>query len=128
MTNAIRCLAAALILRFAGAALAQTAPPAEPPPAAEPGTGPQSNCIAENDGYQMRGKTPTFVIELENKCEQRMRCKVFVYITSAKGPAQGRGTIVLAPKSRGAPAKKSYTMRAKMIGGSSQSARECRVF
>jgi hypothetical protein len=54
----IRCLAAALILGFAGAALAQTVPPAEPPPAAEPGTGPQSNCIAENDGYQMRGTDP----------------------------------------------------------------------
>ena len=55
-------------------------------------------------------------------------CKVFVYITSAKGPAQGRGIIVLAPKSRGAAAKNSYTMKAKMNGGSSQSTRECRVF
>jgi hypothetical protein len=36
--------------------------------------------------------------------------------------------LVLAPKSQGAAAKKSYTMRVKMIGGSSQSTRECRAF
>jgi hypothetical protein len=69
-----------------------------------------------------------FRVELTNQCEQRITCKVFVYITSAKGPSQGRGTIVLAPKSAGAAAKNSYTMRAKMNGGSSQSARECRVY
>ena len=63
-------------------------------------------------------------IELTNSCEQRMKCRVFAYITSAKGAAQGRGTIVLAPKSRGAAAKNSYAMKAR-CGGSSQSAREC---
>jgi hypothetical protein len=58
----------------------------------------------------------------------RITRKVFAYITSAKGSAQGHGTIVLAPKSAGAAAKNSYTMVAKMNGGSSQSARECRVY
>ena len=76
----------------------------------------------------MHGKQPVFEIALENKCERRMTCKVFVYINSAKGPVQGRGTIVLAEKSRGAAATKSFTMKAKMAGGSSQSTRECRVF
>ena len=33
-----------------------------------------------------------------------------VYITSAKGVSQGRGTVVLAPKSQGPAAKKSYMM------------------
>lgn len=130
MTHAIcRLAGAALILCgcFTGAS-AQNAASQESPPQADPGTSGQSACISENDGYKMSGKTPTFVIELENKCEQRLKCRVFVYITSAKGPTQGRGTIVLAPKSRGAAAKGSYTMKAKMMGGSSQSARECRVF
>jgi hypothetical protein len=76
----------------------------------------------------MAGKTPTFFIALENKCEQRLRCRVFAFIISAKGIAQGRGTIDLAPKSAGAAAKATYTMRAKMIGGNSQSTRECHVF
>ncbi len=132
MTPAARCLAfAALIMgaSFAGAAMAQNAPDAgqEPPPVADPGTTGQTKCISENDHYKMNGKTPTFTIELENKCEQRLTCKVFVFVTSAKGMAQGRGTLVLAPKSAGAAAKKIYSMKVKMIGGSSQSTRECRV-
>ncbi|MGA2567673.1 MAG: hypothetical protein ABSF41_12710 [Pseudolabrys sp.] len=123
MPQAAKCIAAALILGFAAAAQAQTVAPAgEPAPRAEAGTTAQSKCISEDDNYVRLGKGVGFRIELTNRCEQRITCKVFVYITSAKGPAQGRGTIVLAPKSTG-----SYTMRAKMNGGSSQSTRECRV-
>ena len=133
MINAIqRLTVAALLLSgcFASAASAQNAPAAgqEPPPVADAGTTGQLKCISEEDHYVRIGKGVGFRIELTNKCEQCITCKVFVYITSAKGPAQGRGTIVLAPKSRGAAAKNSYTMRAKMNGGSSQSTRECRVF
>ncbi len=128
MTKA-KCVAVAtLILGGCFAAAAQTEPAAEPPPVADAGTTGQSKCISEEDHYVRLGKGVGFRIELTNKCEQRIKCKVFAYITSAKGAAQGRGTIVLAPKSRGAAAKNSYTMKAKMNGGSSQSARECRVF
>ncbi len=129
MTHAIRLFCAAALTCLAAAAQAQTAPTPgqEPPPVADPGTTGQFKCIEENDAFKMRGKQPSFVIELANKCERRIKCKVFVYITSAKGPSQGRGTIVLAAKSSGAGAKKSFTMRSKMNGGSSQSARECRA-
>ena len=121
---------AGLILACATAAQAQTVPATaqEPPPQADAGTTIQANCIAEKDEFKMRGRQPVFEIALENKCEQRVKCKVFVYINSAKGPVQGRGTIVLAEKSRGAAATKSFTMKAKMPGGSSQSARECRTY
>jgi hypothetical protein len=95
---------------------------------ADAGTTGQSKCISEEDHYVCLGKGGGFRIELTNNCEQRLKCKIFVYITSAKGPAQGRGTIVLAPKSRGTAATNSYTMRTKMNGGSSQSTRECRVY
>ena len=128
MTKAKCAAVAALILGGCFAAAAQTAPPAEPPPVADAGTTGQLKCISEEDHYVRLGKGVGFRIELTNKCEQRITCKVFVYITSAKGAAQGRGTIVLAPKSRGAAAKNSYTMKAKMNGGSSQSTRECRVY
>ena len=131
MTHAVRLFSAvALILSGClGTAQAQTAPAPgqEPPPVADPGTTGQRKCIDENDGFKMRGKQPTFVIELANKCERRIKCKVFVYMTSAKGASQARGTLVLGAKSSGASAKKSFTMRAKMNGGSSQSARECRA-
>jgi hypothetical protein len=127
MTNAARCLAVAALMLCAAPAFAQNAPGQEPPPQADPGTTGQTNCIDENDHYVTLGKGVGFRIELTNKCEQRLTCKVFAFITSPKGMAQGRGTIVLAPKSRGAAATSSFTMKAKMNGGSSQSARECRV-
>jgi len=37
-------------------------------------------------------------------------------------------TNIAMPATLGAAAKKAYTMRVKMIGGSSQSTRECRAF
>ena len=77
----------------------------------------QAQCIEENDTFELRGKQPALVIALENKCETRMKCRVFAYVTSAKGVAQGQGTLRLAPKSQGAAAKKSYVMRVKMTGG-----------
>jgi hypothetical protein len=131
MTPAAKSLSvAALILcGFVAAASAQN-PPASgqtPPPQAEPGTTAQGECISENDGYEMRGKQPTFVVTLENKCEQRMTCKVFTNISSAKGSATGHTTMLLGPKSSGAAAKKSYTIKVKMMGGMSQSSRECKV-
>jgi hypothetical protein len=133
MTHAAKWLAAvALLLSGCIAVAAQNAPASgqdkgqEPPPVADAGTTAQANCINENDHYKMSGRQPMFVIELTNKCEQRITCKVFAYINSARGPAQGRGTIVLAPKSRGAAAKSTYTMKTKMVGGNSISDRECR--
>jgi hypothetical protein len=129
MTKA-KCAAVAVLMLggcFLAVAQAQT-PPAEPPPKADAGTTGQLKCISEEDNFVRLGKGVGFRVELTNQCEQRITCKVFVYITSAKGSSQGRGTIVLAPKSAGAAAKNSYTMRAKMNGGSSQSARECRVY
>ena len=81
MTNAVRRLAgAALILSasFAAAAQAQTAATGqEPPPQADAGTTGQLKCVDENDHYAMRGKQPTLVIELANRCEQRLKCRVF---------------------------------------------------
>jgi len=128
---ALRSIGFALALAgcCATAAAAQNAPASgqTPPPVADAGTTGQSNCIAENDSFKRRGQQPVLEIALENKCEQRITCKVFVYVTSAKGAAQGRGTLVLAPASRGAAAKKTFTLKVKMVGGSSQSARECRA-
>ena len=127
MTNAARLLAAAAFVLCATPVFAQNAPGQEPPPKADPGTTIQENCLNENDTFTMRGKQPMFVIEMTNKCEQRISCKVFVYINSAKGPVQGKGTIVMAGKSKGAAATGRFSMKAKTNGGSSQSTRECKA-
>jgi hypothetical protein len=130
MTKARYVVAAALMLGgcFAAAAqnapdAGQTPPKAEPPPVADKGTTVQSKCIDENDGYIRRAGQPMFVIQLENKCEQRLTCKVYAYVTSAHGVSQGRGTIKLAAKSKGV-----FTMPAKAMGGNSQSDRQCRAY
>ena len=133
MTNTAKYLAGvALILGgvFASAALAQNAPAAgqEPPPVADEGTTSQLKCIADSSGFKRSGDSATYTIELANKCEQRLKCRVYAYITSSKGPVQGHATMILAPKSSGAAAKKSYVMKVKMMGGMAQSSRECRVF
>ena len=129
-------LAAIMLFGCIAAAAAQNAPAAgqeppasgqTPPPTVEPGATAQGSCIEENDGYEMRDKQPTFVISLENKCEQKLSCKLYATISSAKGSANGHTTMVLGPKSSGAAAKKSYAIKVKMIGGMSQSSRECKA-
>ena len=135
MTRSVRRLA---IRRLAGAALmlcgclsaasAQNAAGQEPEPKPEPGTTAQSACIAQDSTWVRQGRGIAFAIELTNKCELRLQCRVFAYVTSAKGAAQGHGTLRLAPKSKGAAATQRWSMKVKMSGGSAQSARECRVF
>jgi hypothetical protein len=125
MTPNAKCLAgAALILGgcFAGAAFAQ-----DVPPKADPGTTAQSQCLSDSGGFKTVDDHAAYTIELANSCEQRLQCQVYVYVISAKGPSQGHATLVLAPKSRGAAAKKSYALKVKMLGGITQSTRECKV-
>ena len=130
MTKFVKILAgAALILAgcCAGGALAQNAP-ASQGPKPDPGTSAQSACISDSGGFKMNGKKPAYTVELENKCEERLQCRVYVYVISAKGPVQGHASMILAPKSDGAAAKKSYALKVKMLGGMAQSSRECRVY
>ena len=75
----------------------------------------------------MSGKTPTYVIAIENKCEKRLRCKVFVSVMSAKGSAEGHATLTLAAHSQGPKAKQSYVLKVKMMGGIAQASCECKV-
>jgi hypothetical protein len=121
----------AIAMGFAGACLAQDAPAdapkAEPPPVPDKGTTPQLNCISQDSRYTQDGKAIFFVQTFENKCEARIRCEVFVYQINARGPTQGRATLTLARKSGGAAATKVYKLKVKGAGGSSTSARECRV-
>ncbi len=121
-----RAFAAALLCGLLTApALAQSTQ--EPPPTPDAGTTVQSKCIDEQDGYALKGKRPIFVIQLENKCDVRMVCKVFANVSSAKGNALDRGIIMLAAKSAGAKAKGTWALPVKMNGGNSQSTRECRA-
>jgi hypothetical protein len=120
-----------MALGFAAAAVAQSAPAdgqkAEPPPVPDRGTTAQPNCIDEKGEYTKRGNSLFFLMKLENKCEARMKCAVFAYVPNAKGPAHGRSTLILGPKSEGSAASKSYALKVKGIGGFGTSTRECRA-
>lgn len=105
------------LLMAGGLAAAQAG---EDTPTTEPKAMSIKECVVDSGGFEDDGKTPTYVVALENKCEQRLKCKVSVYVTGAKGPAQGEATLILAPHSR-----KSYALKVKTASGMAQSSREC---
>jgi hypothetical protein len=134
MTCATKWLAiAALLLSGCIAVAAQNAPASGQdkghvsPPVADAGTTAQYNCISEQTKYTGSGKYMFYRIEITNKCEQRLKCAVFAYIVGSKGPAQGRTTLILAPKSSGAAATQVFDVKIKAPGGQGNWSRECRV-
>ena len=134
MTKTGYVLAAALMLGgcFAAAAqnapdAGQTPPKAEPQPVADKGTTSQINCVVENDEHMGERHRQFFRIAMSNNCEQRIKCHVFAASYSSKGPSFGRATLVLAPKSKGAPPQ-IYDFKVKGAGGMTSTSRECRVF
>jgi len=124
----LAALAIALVVSFAAAGLAEDAPAEGQTPVPDKGTTSQLNCIDQKNEYTKEGKGIFFVQTFENKCEARLTCKVFAYALNSRGPSHGHATLVLAPKSAGTPAKKSYALKVKGVGGFSTSDRECRVF
>jgi len=130
-TSKLCALTLAMVIGFAAAGFAEDAPAdgqrAEPPPVPDRGTTSQLNCIGENTQYTKSGKSFFYVMKLANKCEARMKCAVFAYVLNAKGPAHGRSTLILGPKSEGPAATKSYALKVKGIGGFGTSSRECRA-
>lgn len=96
-------------------------------PKPEPGVTAQSACIKQDSEWTRNGKRIAFTISLSNQCSARLRCRVFAYTTSAKGAAQGQGTLILKPGAKGQETKAIWSMRVKMAGGSAQTTRECRA-
>jgi hypothetical protein len=134
MVLAARCLTAAALMLCAAPAFAQNAPAqgqqppqAAPPPVADKGTTAQYNCLDEDEKYARDGKRIVYRMTLTNKCEQRLKCAVFAYQVSSKGPSQGRGMLVLAPKSAGAKATQVYELKVKAMGGMGTASRECKA-
>jgi hypothetical protein len=88
------------VLSLAGAAFAdQTPPKAEE---AKPA------CITDTSGFKMQGKTPVYEMTLQNACAQRIKCRVYLNVETARGPSRGEATPLLDGGHQGAPATKSY--------------------
>ena len=122
-----RIFAAALCLCASLTCAAAQNAPAAAPPVADKGTTVQLNCIDEqgetrgDDGHLVR------TIKLTNKCEQRLRCQAYAAAFGAQGVQRARAVLILAPKSKGAAATKTYTFKIKENGGMLTSTRHCRV-
>ena len=99
----------------------------EPPPVADKGTTAQYNCLDETEAHVGSGKQIFYRITLTNKCEQRLKCAVFAYQVSSKGPSQGHGRLLLAEKSKGAAATQVYQLKIKAMGGMGAWSRECKA-
>ena len=132
-----RCLAGAALAAAvitAGAAIFaaadepkhETAAKAET--ATEPAKSALAGCITDTANFKAEDKHAYFIVALENACEQRVTCEVFANIRTARGSKRGHGTLVLAAKSAGAEAKKSYRLRVKVAGGMAQVERECKAY
>jgi hypothetical protein len=81
-----------------------------------------SNCVADKSGF----KDKTYVVELANLCERRMRCQINAYVVTSRGPIKGRKTLTLAPVSKGAAARKVYVMKLTEAGGTADVSRHCK--
>ena len=87
----------------------------------------EPKCITSKTDWKQNGKAMAFVIELENACEMRLRCTVEAYVLGSRGPAQGQGTLILAPKSKGADAIKAYSLKVKSAGGMANVSHSCKA-
>ncbi len=121
MIPSVRCLAVAAVALFAaGPALADSAAP-------KPAAAPEKNCIADAGGFKTEGRRHFYEVALENKCEQRVKCIVYISVSTARGDARGHRTLLLAGKAAGERAKKSYRLSVKEAGGMAQVSRECKM-
>ena len=122
---AVRSVAAAAlaagVVSFAGAALADDAPAK-----ADAEQTAKSSCITDTSGFKMQGKTPVYEMTLQNACAERIKCKVYLNVDTARGPSRGEATLVLEGRKQGEPPTKSYALKVKMLSGMAQGARECK--
>lgn len=82
-------------------------------------------CITDDAGFWTQDGAHTFKVKLTNACEARQRCTVSVYIVNSQGPQQGKETLTLAPKSKGAGAEQTFVMKVAQAGGMANVSRQC---
>jgi hypothetical protein len=134
MTTVVRCLAgaafAAALLIGGGTLAANWLSPASAAneQAAKAEVSPENKCVADTAQFKAEDKHAYFIVALENTCEQRVKCEVNANIKTARGKRHGHATLVLGPRSAGAEAKKSYSLRVKVAGGMAQVERDCTAF
>src|SRR6185503_16377452 len=65
----------------------QTPPSDQQAPAEKPAEKPK--CVTSNTAWKEKGKSMLFEIELQNTCDQRLKCTVDAFVIGSRGQAQG---------------------------------------
>jgi hypothetical protein len=127
-----RTMAVALVFNavaFAGA-LAQDQdgqkPPTDQPAQSESKPAEQPKCVTSKTEWKQNGRDMTFEIELHNDCEMRLQCRIEAFVMGSRGTAQGQGTVLVAPKSKGGAAK-PYGLKVKSLGGMANVSHSCKA-
>ena len=126
-------VAAAFMLPLA-AASAQVMGPSPPGPVqgqtppSQSGQKPPTarDCVSEKSDFQTRGRAAIAIVELTNNCEMRFRCKVNANVTTSFGSKTGAAVLILAPKSKGAAARKALTIPVRQASGSVDETHDCK--
>lgn len=117
---AVTCLATASA--YAADESGQT-PPSEPAQSAQKPEEPK--CVTDKSGFRQQDGKASFVVELTNGCQSRLKCTVNAYIVNAYGPVKGHGTLILGPKANGPGTVKSYVIKLKEPNGSANVSYKC---
>jgi hypothetical protein len=96
---------------------------AEPKPAEQPEKKP--DCVTNQSGFKQNGEQPVYEVALENSCDMRLKCTIDLYVLGARGPTQGRGTLVLGPAAQGQTTRKVYALKVKSAGGMASMSQKC---
>ena len=96
---------------------------AEPKPADQPEKKP--DCVTNQTGFKQNGDQPVYEVALENSCDMRLKCTIDLYVLGARGPSQGRGTLVLGPAAQGQTTRKVYVLKVKSAGGMASMSHKC---
>jgi len=120
MKTLIQSLLAAALALAASASLVR----ADDPPKDD--AAPKSECIGTESDFKTEGKRIYYEVAMENKCEQKLRCQVYVNIMNSRGSVNGHGTLLLAGKDKGAAAKKAYRLTVREASGMIQVSSECK--
>ena len=94
---------------------------AEPKPAEEP----EKKCVTNKTDFKQNGDQPVYEVALENSCNMRLKCTIDLYVVGARGPAQGRGTLILGPAAEGQTTRKVYALKVKSLGGMASMSQKC---
>src|SRR5262245_58922155 len=94
-----------------------------PAPAAQPEE--EKDCVTDSGDFKQVGRNASYVIELQNNCERRLKCEVSAFITTAKGQVSGESILILAPKSAGAASRQTYSIPLRQASGMANTSYKC---